>query len=121
MSNDTDPTPGERRLCTYVACESCSGGFWIEEPEDARCNGCGMVVCQSCCDAWSHVEGHDHGRGDPSDGMRRMRAAIREALSLKGWSITFYDKTTSPFSTTRLLTVEEIIERAIKAGKESRC
>lgn len=80
--NDHNFEPGERRECVLVSCESCGGAFWEQSMEFARCLGCGLILCQSCVDAWSHIEKQEHGRGSPSDGMRRMERVAREAVRL---------------------------------------
>ena len=62
-------------------CESC--GCHVEGlAGDATCRGCGLLVCQSCCDVWEHIGNGLHGMGNPADEVKRLRKdiAAREAL-----------------------------------------
>ena len=61
-----------------VECDSCGGDFW-SVPSDAVCRGCGATVCQSCTDVFDHCGDGLHGKGDPTEEVKRLRTALAES------------------------------------------
>ena len=64
-------------------CDSCGSGVAEYEREAAFCRGCGMVICQSCCDVFNHEGDSLHGKGDPREAvvaLRQQNDEYREAL-----------------------------------------
>jgi len=58
-------------------CESC-GADTGEFPTEDQCRGCGMRVCQSCCDVFGHLGDGLHGKGDPRLEVESLRARVAE-------------------------------------------
>jgi len=76
-----DPQQDEiARLKHGVPCDSCGGDAWEPSPGDARCYGCGLVVCQACATVFAHFADGHHGVGDP---VARVRDLLAKAGLLK--------------------------------------
>ena len=56
-------------------CESCCAEV-AGKIDDATCRGCGMVICQECCDVFDHIESGLHGRGDPREAVAVLRKQL---------------------------------------------
>lgn len=76
-----EPVVGERRTCRCVACGSCGATFLHDAPlRDFTCPTCGLVLCQSCCDA-GHGDTGQHGKIDPALVNRDLRDRLTAAES----------------------------------------
>lgn len=77
----------DRREPAYrVTCDSCGAEWLVSDPDDATCRGCGGLICCECVIAFGHLEGGQHGRGDPAVSYQSQRGHIRnlrEALTVE--------------------------------------
>lgn len=69
-----EPEAGDRRVCTYVKCDSCGGCWWTDLVDD-KCPGCGLNVCLSCLDTHHGEPNGPHGRDYPHDVVAQLRAS----------------------------------------------
>ena len=72
---------GDSMPTKTVECQSC-GCDCSEGADESLCHGCGLFVCQSCTDVFGHLEDGMHGKGDPSEEVKTLRAEI---AALKPW------------------------------------
>lgn len=68
-----------------IVCDSCGGTDRYPEKGDGRCRGCGMMLCQSCCDTFDHWGDGLHGKGNPGEEAKGLRAAVADRDADNAW------------------------------------
>lgn len=64
---DAAQPPSDTIPCIEIVCDSCGADFLTRSAADAFCYGCERTLCQSCTDAFGHIQGGAHGTGDPAE------------------------------------------------------